>query len=232
MTQQNSQLSMRSNKQHIRLWFECFKICKSDAQYSENLHRLADFYAEWGDVTAINFDNWWKEKQHLFEDKIVREVTKVSKTPNVLTLSIPLDENISSITKQVKAIVEQKQTEKLSALGIDPNTVKSKNSGTGKYTFTQKEIKGLFHYINLEIYKIYLDRGRPPVNRKFLMEVRKVFDDRPRSLLKKSTVNLPQEKDFERYKTNADFEDVIRSVRRSMKSVEKTLLNVSNGKFP
>jgi len=45
-------------------------------------------------------------------------------------------------------------------------------------------------------------------------------------------VNLPQMSDFERYKTNGDFEDVIRSVRRSIKGVEKTLRNVSLGKFP
>ena len=133
---------------------------------------------------------------------------------------------------QVKQIVEQRQTEKLLQLGIDPNSVKSKSSSTSKYAFTQKELKGLFHYVNLEIYKIYLDLSRPPINRKFLIELRKNFDARPRSLLKKSIVNLPQSKDFERYKTNADFEDVIRSIRRSIKSVEKTLLNVSNGKFP
>jgi len=45
-------------------------------------------------------------------------------------------------------------------------------------------------------------------------------------------VNLPQMSDFERFKDNADFEDVIRSVRRSLKGVEKTLANVSKGRFP
>jgi len=45
-------------------------------------------------------------------------------------------------------------------------------------------------------------------------------------------INLPQMRDFERFKTNGDFEDVIRSVRRSIKGVEKTLTNVSKGKFP
>ena len=225
-------IAMRSKKQHIRLWFECLQLCHQDERFVSNLTKSKYFYAEWGDVTNVNFDTWWKDKQHLFEDKIVHEVKKISKSPEVLTLSIPLDENISSIIMQVKQIVEQRQTEKLLQLGIDPNSVKSKSSSTSKYAFTQKELKGLFHYVNLEIYKIYLDLSRPPINRKFLIELRKNFDVRPRSLLKKSIVNLPQSKDFERYKTNADFEDVIRSIRRSIKSVEKTLLNVSNGKFP
>ena len=64
------------------------------------------------------------------------------------------------------------------------------------------------------------------------MEVRKSFDSRVRSQLRRTMVNLPQMSDFERYKTNGDFEDVIRSVRRSLKGVEKTLKNVSLGKFP
>ena len=66
----------------------------------------------------------------------------------------------------------------------------------------------------------------------FLIEIRKSFDGRVRSQLKNSMINLPQMRDFERFKTNGDFEDVIRSVRRSIKGVEKTLTNVSKGKFP
>jgi hypothetical protein len=104
--------------------------------------------------------------------------------------------------------------------------------GIGKYSFTQKEIKGLFHYVNMEVYQIYLRLERPPINRKFLIEIRKSFDGRVRSQLKNSMINLPQMRDFERFKTNGDFEDVIRSVRRSIKGVEKTLTNVSKGRFP
>ena len=104
--------------------------------------------------------------------------------------------------------------------------------GIGKYSFTQKEIKGLFHYVNMEVYKIYLRLERPPINRKFLIEIRKSFDGRVRYKLKNSMINLHQMRDFERFKTNGDFEDVIRSVRRSIKGVEKTLTNVSKGKFP
>ena len=38
MTQVKSQdISMKSKKQHIRLWYECFQICKSDPSLSNNL---------------------------------------------------------------------------------------------------------------------------------------------------------------------------------------------------
>ena len=149
-----------------------------------------------------------------------------------MTLSIPLNENVSTIIRDVKRIFEQKQSVRLDKLGEDQNNRKSKSLGIGKYSFTQKEIKGLFHYQNLEMYKIYLRLNRPPINRNFLMEVRKSFDSRVRSQLRRTMVNLPQMSDFERYKTNGDFEDVIRSVRRSLKGVEKTLTNVSKGRFP
>ena len=53
-------------------------------------------------------------------------------------------------------------------------------------------------------------------------------------LKKMSTATVsPQMRDFDTiYTTNGDCEDVIRSVRRSIKGVEKTLRNVSLGKFP
>jgi len=149
-----------------------------------------------------------------------------------MTLSIPLNENVSTILKEVKRIVEQKQSDRLVELGASQSSRKSKSLGIGKYSFTQKEIKGLFHYQNLEMYKIFIRLDKPPINRNFLIEVRKSFDSRVRSQLRRTMVNLPQMNDFEKYKTNGDFEDVIRSVRRSIKGVEKTLLNVSLGKFP
>ena len=214
------------------MWFECLQICRSDPQYSENLKQSKDFYEEWGNVTNIKFDDWWKDHKYLFDEVMVKEVSKVSKSPNTLTLSIPLNENVSSIIKDVKRMVEQKQAARLIELGEDQSNRKSKRLEIGKYSFTQKEIKGLFHYQNLEMYKIYLRLRRPPINRNFLIEVRKSFDSRVRSQLRRTMVNLPQMRDFERYKSNSDFEDVIRAVRRSIKGVEKTLKNVSLGKFP
>jgi len=228
----NLNISMRSKKQHIRLWFECLQICHSQSEYSDNLKKSKEFYQEWGNVINVKFDDWWKEHKYLFEDEYVREVNRVSNSPNTITISIPLNEKTSVITTEVRKIVEQRQTEKLVEMGKDPTQMKSKSLGLGKYSFTQKEIKGLFQYVNLEIYKIYLDLNKPPLNRNFLIEVRKRFDERTRSKLKSSVGNIPHMDIFERYHSTSDFEDVVRSVRRSIKGVEKTLTNVSKGSFP
>lgn len=226
-------ISMRSKKQHIRLWFECLQICHSQDEYRDNLQGSSDFYREWGDVTNVKFDDWWKGKKYLFREEYVREVDRVANTPNTITLSIPLTEKISTITSEVKRIVEMHQTERLIEMGKDPASMKSRDLGIGRYSFTQKEIKAVFHYVNLEMYKIYLRLGKPPINRKFLIEIRTQFDGRTRSQLSGSVVTIPTMKQFETvYTTNGDCEDAIRMVRRSLKGVEATLANVSKGRFP
>lgn len=233
MSQTPLDLSMRSKKQHIRLWFECLQLCHSIGGYEKNLKQSSSFYEEWGDVTKTKFDHWWKEKKSLFEDTYVSEVQRVSNNPNTVTLSIPLDESVSTILKDVKKIVETKQTQRLIDKGIDPKNLKSKKLSGGKYSFTQKEIKGKPHYINLEVFKLYLKLGRPPINRQFLIELRTNFDSRKRSLLSKNIVYIPTLRDFEvTHTSNGECEEIIRTVRRGIRGVEKTLLNVSKGKFP
>ena len=71
------------------------------------------------------------------------------------------------------------------------------------------------------------------INRNFLMKVRKRFDERTRSKLSKTILNIPTVKQFETiYTTNASVDDLIRSVRIGNNSIKKTITNVSNGKFP
>jgi hypothetical protein len=233
MSQTPVPISMRSKKQHIRLWFECLQICQSQNEYSDNLTHSQAIYEDWGIVSNVKFDDWWKSHSYLFSDGMVQEVSKVSKVPNTITLSIPLNEKISTITRDVKKLVEARQKQLLVELGEDPENRKSKALNRNNYAFTQSEIKGVFHYINLEIYKIYLELGKPAINRAFLIEVRKSFDARPKSKLKNSMISLPSIEQFEKDLTkNVDVEDIVRSVRRGIKTVEKTLKNVSLGKFP
>lgn len=68
----------------------------SQSQYSDNLIKSKNFYEEWGDVTNLRFDNWWKDHKYLFQDEYVREVSRVSNNPNAITISTPLNENISN----------------------------------------------------------------------------------------------------------------------------------------
>lgn len=224
---------MTSKRQHFRLWFECLQICHQLPEFRENLEKSKSFYQDWGDVVGIRFDEWWNKKKYLFEELFVTQVDRVSKSPRTVTVSIPINENVSTILKDVKKIVEEHQTKRLAELGINPVELKSKALRDDKYRFTQRELKGKFHYINLEIYKIYLDLGKPPINRDFLIKVRESFDQRKRSKLANTVVWIPQIDELKnKFVGSIDVKEVVRTVRRGIKQVENTLDHVSRGKFP
>ncbi|MDA8552881.1 hypothetical protein N9L14_00605 [Alphaproteobacteria bacterium] len=222
-------LQIRSNRQLIRLWYECLQICHSQGVFTDNLKRSEPFYREWGNVTDLDFAEWWKRKKHLFEDQQVKEIQRVSSNPYVINVSIPLNRKISNVLSDVKELVQTRQHELMDKLGQNETTQKSKYPKVGKYTFSQKEIKGRYLYQNLEMYKIFLKHDQPAINKQFLVTLYEDLKGRPRSLLAKSIYLLNDEL-YE--KSNVDLDNEIRSIRRGIKSVEKTLNNVSIGKFP
>ena len=147
MSQPNLLISMSHKKQHIRLWYECLQICLGDKKYSDNLNKSKDFYSDWGDVKNTKFDHWWRQNKILFKDVYVMEVDRVEKNPNTMTISIPINEKITTIVSEIKRIVGNKQKQIKNDKGLTKVN----------YQFSAKEIKGIFHYINLEVYKIFIE---------------------------------------------------------------------------
>ena len=211
----NSDLQIKSKRQFIRLWYECYQLCLEDNNYKDNLKNSKSFYKDWGNVKGLEFGKWFKEKEYLFKDLYVKEIDELINDPNVINISIPLNQTISKSLDEVKKLIEKKRSKEFN------------------FEFTNN-FKGVFRYINLEIYKIWNNLGKIPINRKFLIEVRKDFDSRPKSKIKDSMfLNLPSMKKFEtQFPTNVSLDNQIRTVRRGIKEVEKTIDNVSKGKFP
>ena len=208
-------LQIKSKRQFIRLWFECYQLCLEDKNYKDNLKKSKSFYKEWGDVKGLEFSKWFDKKEHLFKELYVKEIDEIVNDPNVINVSIPLNQTISKTLNDVKSLVEKKRSKEFN------------------FEFTNN-FKGVFRYINLEIYKIWIRLGRIPINRKFLIEIRKDFDNRPKSKIKDSMfLNLPSMKKFEtQFPTNVSLDNQIRTVRRGKDEVVKTIENVSKGKFP
>ena len=50
-------------------------------------------------VLTDKFDDWWKTHKHLFEDMNVCEVKKVNNHRDFITLSIPLTQTVSHVTR-------------------------------------------------------------------------------------------------------------------------------------
>ena len=215
----SERVRIKSKKQHIRLWFECLNLCYRDRDktYDKNLNseKTKEFYAEWGDVTKLHFNDWWKEKSYLFEDRAVKEITRVDNKSYSVNVNIPLDQPIQLSLKQIREIMSDKK-------------ISSRNKN--KYRLSRDVFRGIQFYVSLEMYKIYLECNKPPINHRFLATIKKAFEKRERSLL---SVELNIWDTVERLADGSANTILIeRIMRRRISDMEKTLLNVSKGKFP
>lgn len=240
-------LIVKSRRQHLRLWFEFYKLCHRGAvsgralvvradkgkllDFATNLKKSAEFYAPWGDVRTVKFDAWWKDHQHLFGLTLVQEVSAVTPRPDVLHLAVPLNQTVSKSLEQIEGLIHAKQTNRLKDRGIDPTAVKSKNIGFGQYELTRGvEIHGLTLNDILMTLATWIDSNQPAVNTKFLLKLREVFEERPISTYIPYVLTLKPQKD-----ANGDlqFDEVqIRSVRRYIKKGIEVCRSVSLGDFP
>lgn len=221
---------IKSRRQHIRLWFEFYKLALDDPSLQANLAKVRTFYEPWGDPRGVDFDVWWKDRAYLFGATQVAESTRVSKAPNVLNLSIPLNLPVTKTLPEIKALIEAKQRERLGQLGVDPRGAKSLNAGFGTYEINAKELRGRpLHEAHL-IYCIWLGMGKPPINSDFLQVVRVKLLSRPNAKWLPSF--LVREAEADRKGILRFTEEQIRQMRRSIKKAQDVCLAVSKGQFP
>jgi hypothetical protein len=238
---------IKSRRQHLRLWFEFYKLCHRGAvsgralvvradkgkllDFATNLKESAEFYAPWGDVRNVKFDAWWKDHRHLFGETLVQEVSAVTPHPDIMHIAVPLNQTVSKSLEQIEGLIKAKQTNRLKDRGIDPREVKSKNIGFGQYELTRGvEIRGATLNDILMTLATWIDSNQPAVNTKFLLKLREVFEERPISTYIPYVLALKPQKD-----ANGDlrFDEVqIRSVRRYIKRGIEVCRSVSSGDFP
>ena len=232
---------IKSRRQHLRLWFEFYKLCHRapvvsagkgvNLDFRPNLKKSAEFYAPWGDVRNVKFDAWWKDHQHLFGETLVQEVSAVTPHPDVMHLAVPLNQTVSKSLEQIEGLIKAKQTNRLRDRGIDPTAVKSKNIGFGQYELTRGvEIRGATLNDILMTLTTWIDLGQPAVGTKFLLKLREVFEERPISTYIPYVLTLKPQKDAN---GKVQFDEVqIRLVRRYIKKGIEVCRSVSLGDFP
>jgi hypothetical protein len=238
---------IKSRRQHLRLWFEFYKLCHRDdvggkalrvragkgkrLDFRPNLKKSAEFYAPWGDVRSVKFDAWWKDHQHLFGETLVQEVSAVTPHPDVMHLAVPLNQTVSKSLEQIEGLIKAKQTNRLKDRGIDPTAVKSKNIGFGRYELTRGvEIRGATLNDILMTLTTWIDLGQPAVGTKFLSKLREVFEERPISTYIPYVLTLKPQKNAD---GELEFDEVqIRLVRRYIKKGIEVCRSVSSGDFP
>jgi hypothetical protein len=225
-----SQPIIKSRRQHIRLWFEFYKLALDDPALQDNLAKVRTFYEPWGDPRGMDFREWWKDHGYLFGATQVEEISKVSQAPNVLNLSIPLNLPVSQVLPKIKELVEARQRQRLSELGLDPKAGKSLKAAFGTYEINAKELRGRPLHEAHVIYCIWLEMGKPTINSAFLQAVRDRLRNRPKAKWLPSF--LIREAELDR-KGNPRFaEEQIRQMRRSIKKAQDVCLAVSKGRFP
>ena len=221
-------IQIKSRKQHIRLWFEFYKICLTQNEFKENLIQSHNFYKPWGNVLDTKFDDWWHKNKDLFGPTRVEEISKISKHPNSLNLVIPLNQKLTTTLKSVKTIIETKQIDRLREIGVDHKSLKSLDRGFGQYELSSKEIKGQFIYQILLILQVYIKHNKPRINKDFLINIYEFLKARPRSVLRGfRTIN----ENLYKY-TSSDLNDEIRVIRRNVQQGYRILETVSRGRFP
>ena len=221
---------VKSHKQHIRLWFEFYKLALDDSSLQDNLAKVGTFYEPWGDPRGCDFRGWWRDHSKLFGGTEVEEITKISKAPNALNLSIPLNLPMSKLLPEIKALVEAKQQERLVALGLNPKDAKSFKAGFGTYEINATELRGRPLHEAHVIYCIWLDLGKPTINSSFLQVVRDRLKNRPKAKWLPSF--LQREADADKRGNPRFAEEQVRQIRRSIKKAQDVCIAVSMGKFP
>jgi len=213
-----------SKRQHIRLWFEFYKLALADPKLAQNLERSADYYRPWGDIRSAKFDDWWKEHKDLFGPTRVEEVRRVSNHPNALNVVIPLNQPLTHSLKELKALIELRQSERMKELGYSDAKPKTASRGFGRYEFTKGvEIRGRTLNEILVIYQIWNSLGKPAVNMSLIKTINERLRSRPRS--KWVPLIMIDE-------TPEDYLNLIRQVRRLIKRGDRIIEAVSKGQFP
>ena len=213
-----------SRKQHIRIWFEFYKLSLMNPDLSDNIKKSSDFYKPWGDIQSIKFDDWWKQHKDLFGITKVEEIKRVSNHPNSLNVSIPLNQTVTNSIKELRTMIEDKQIERMTELGIDPSNKKTTTVGFGQYEFTKGvEVRGRTLNEILVIYQIWISLGKPPVNMDLIKTINKTLRSKPKS---QWVPMIMIDEDPE------DYLNLIRQVRRLIKRGQKIIESVSKGQFP
>jgi hypothetical protein len=211
-----------ASPQIYRLWFEFYKLAlkSKDKEVISALKKSKNFYSSWGTDSVIHFDDWWREKQHLFYEtkkiKLIKGKEPITDASH-LVISFPKDTPLEVLMKEFQERVapeleKRKNRIKITEYIYAPTEVQGIKKESArlyfelyKKVFSNEELKGVDQY--KEVQEHFLTRFKKKPNE--IPEYFRDFDD-----------------DEER------IESSMRNVRRYKKKCLQLILNVANGEFP
>ena len=210
-------------REAYRLWFEYLRVARNSTrtQVRGALKQSAPFYAPWGDISTAKFDQWWKEKASLFEEKYgVRRLSagELPSNPESLIVEIPLSRSATVLLKDVKPLIQEAFATQARAFK------KSKKVPTSVYRLTEgAEPKLLAVREMLTVYRDVYLKNKDLRGTDLLDKVHALYLGRKRRA-KVPTPLLP-----DKY---GDKSVAMRNMRRYITKAQRVMLNVANGQFP
>lgn len=213
-----------SPKQHIRIWFEFYKLALDDPALASQVEASRTYYEPWGDLRGITFDRWWPSHSHLFDGSRVTVADSIEPSPAALFVRVPLGLAPSDAGQQVAELVQARQNLKRAAAGAAAG--KSSKIGFSRFQLsTDAEFRGRSAEAALQLYRdIFIPLGRPPIGAGLAGDVTAFYRQRLRRKMPLTALSREQTTDFS--------DDQIRQLRRVIQRAEALTRAAALGDFP
>jgi hypothetical protein len=204
-----------------RLWFEYLRVAKrsSDRKIQEALTRSARFYEPWGNVLDAKFDQWWKEKWHLFEEQFtVRRLARREppSDPNALVIEVPLTQPSKKLIRQVREIIR--------LASLEQKAPKRRMRPVTQYKLTEGAKPHLLAFRQmLTVYRDVYLKNKDLRGSELLEKVHAFYLER------KKAKKVPAELLPDKYGDNSL---ALRVMRRYITNAGQVVQNVAKGDFP
>lgn len=211
-----------ASPQIYRLWFEFYKLAlkSKDKEVISALKKSKNFYSGWGTDAEIHFDDWWKDKQHLFyETKKLKFIDGKEPITDAthLMISIPKDIPLEVLMKELKERVAPELEKRKNRIKIT------------EHRYAPSEVQG----VKKESARLYFELYKEVFSNEKLKgaEQYEAVKDYFETRFKKKPNEIPEYfRDFDADKER--IQSSMRNVRRYKEKCLQLILNVSNGEFP
>lgn len=207
---------VKSLRQKVRLWFEFYRLARTHLDLQSSIAASEDYYRHWFPVEGVKFDDWWREKGHLFGDR-VRRIDTIPNTSGELFVAIPIADPITRSLEDIKHLV------------IEARNRRSKSEATYRFT-GDSGFRGDKLYATLMMYQHWFKKGCPAVNSTYLDQLYKYFKTRKRTHWVPYILSSPS--DVAPSGKLVFSENQVRQIRRDLKRGEHVCREVAQGRFP
>jgi len=178
-----------SIKSKVKHWFNFYRLAlqSTDPEIVANCKSSAQSYEPWGDISKINFDEWWKSHSYLFHTRQKIEILsgEIKTDSSAMYLRVPLTFSSTVASSYFARIYKEEQ----SKTEISKSKIKKKYLGSYEFDpieFQDDNFKYYFLYAS-KVYLTLLGKLKAEPKAKDLIELAKtVFEKLTEKTTKKS----------------------------------------------